>query len=305
MTVDLVAATAFLTTHGRVLDRRRLALLLGAAGPDDVLGAVEAYRNGDGGYGWGLEADLRSPESQPAAALHALEAFADAAEARVAGVPDRPATTARAVQLCDWLASVSLPDGGLPFALPLTAADGCSPWWANADPTASSLQITAAVAAQAHRLSRHDDAVAAHPWLALATTFCLSRIAALGERPHAYALSFSMQLVDAAAASDPAAAALAATLAGHLPASGSLHVEGGAPEELLHPLDFSPRPGRASREVISPEVVAGDLQRLARLQQDDGGWPIEFVPASPAAVLEWRAYATVAAVATLRAHGLC
>ena len=30
-----------------------------------------------------------------------------------------PTTSPRAVELCDWLASVSLPDGGLPFALPV------------------------------------------------------------------------------------------------------------------------------------------------------------------------------------------
>jgi hypothetical protein len=319
MTVDLEAATAFLTTRGRVLDRRRLALLLGTAGPDDVLAAVEAYRNTDGGYGWGLEADLRSPESQPAAALHAIEAFADAASAQAPRTATSPnatprsvapravtsrAVTPRAVQLCDWLASVTLPDGGLPFALPLTAADGCAPWWANADPTESSLQITAAVAAHAHRLARHHPAVAAHPWLGRATDYCLTRIAALGEAPHAYVLAFSMQLVDTVAETNPTAAALAETLAGRLPASGSLHVDGGAPDEALHPLDFSPRPARASRDVISPDVVTGDLQRLAALQQTDGGWPIDFVPASPAAALEWRGYATVAAVATLRAHGL-
>ena len=43
-----------------------------------MLAAVEAYRNPDGGYGWGLEPDLRSRTSQPGGALHALEAFADA-----------------------------------------------------------------------------------------------------------------------------------------------------------------------------------------------------------------------------------
>lgn len=64
------------------------------------LAALDAYRNLDGGYGWGLEPDLRSSESQPSAALHAFEAMADAA----------PATTPNAPALCDWLHSVALPD---------------------------------------------------------------------------------------------------------------------------------------------------------------------------------------------------
>jgi hypothetical protein len=59
-------------------------------------------------YGWGVEPDLRSPESQPAAAHHAFEAFKEMA----------PATTSHAVALCDWLNSISLQDGGLPFGYP-------------------------------------------------------------------------------------------------------------------------------------------------------------------------------------------
>ena len=36
------------------------------SGPVDALDTLEGYRNDDGGYGWGLEPDLRAPESQPA-----------------------------------------------------------------------------------------------------------------------------------------------------------------------------------------------------------------------------------------------
>ena len=76
--IDVPAATAFLATHARLLDRRRFALLTGRGGAEAVLAALEGYRNDDGGYGWGLEPDLRSPESQPAGGLHALEVFAEA-----------------------------------------------------------------------------------------------------------------------------------------------------------------------------------------------------------------------------------
>ena len=167
MSIDRAAAANFMATHARVLDRRRFALRGGDADPAAVLAALDGYRNTDGGYGWGLEPDLRSPESQPGAALHAFEVLEDVA----------PATSPRAVELCDWLASVSLPDGGLPFALPLSLSAGTAPWWTAGDPSASSLQITAAVAASAHRVAAHDAAVAAHPWLARATGYCLRAIA--------------------------------------------------------------------------------------------------------------------------------
>ena len=167
MNVDLGAAAGFMAAHARMVDRRRFELVLGRGDPAAAVAAVNAYRNPDGGYGWGLEPDLRSMSSQPGGALHAFEVFADIA----------PAATPEAAALCDWLDSVTLPDGGLPFALPIPDPAGCAPFWVDADPDASSLQITAVVAADAHRVARHDPAVAGHPWLARATRYCLRAIA--------------------------------------------------------------------------------------------------------------------------------
>jgi hypothetical protein len=292
-TIDTAAATAFLAGHGRVLDRRRLALLLGTGDAAGVLGALEAYRNADGGYGWGLEADLRSPESQTGAALHAFEALAEVA----------PVRSARAVELCDWLAGVSLPDGGVPFALPVTDPAGSAPWWLDADQDASSLQITAAVCAQALRVARHDPDVAGHPWLAGAVDYCVTAAATVDRSTHPYELSFALQALDAAADRHPDARAALARLAGLLPADGALPVPGGAEGETLRPLDYSPLPGGPLRELLPDGVIAADLDRLAALQQPDGGWVVDFVSASPAGSLAWRGYATVEAVAILRAHG--
>src|SRR5215212_1317413 len=106
MSVDLAAGADFLAGSARLLDRRRFDVLFAGGAVDPLFAAVDGYRNPDGGYGWGLEPDLRSRSSQPGGALHAFEAFADAA----------PSTTPRAAELCDWLAGVALPDGGLPFA---------------------------------------------------------------------------------------------------------------------------------------------------------------------------------------------
>lgn len=290
MNVDLSAAASFLAAHARVLDRRRFQLLMGEAGPTVVLAALDGYRNPDGGYGWGLEPDLRSPESQPGAALHALEVFEDIA----------PATAAQAAELCDWLESVTLPDGGLPFVLPLTVTAGTAPWWASADPTVSSLQITAVTAAAAHRVATHDPAVAAHPWLERATRYCLAAIEAIDETPHAYVLAFAVQFLDAVRDTHPEAAGLLKHLGRRIPASGRLHVEGGTEEEMLRPLDFAPFPDRPARALFTPGVITADLDRLAGLQEDDGGWAVDFAKISPAGALDWRGHATVRAIAVLR-----
>lgn len=293
MNVDLSAAAAFMATHARVLDRRRFQILMGETDPKAALAALDGYRNPDGGYGWGLEPDLRSPESQPGAALHAFEVLGDIA----------PATAPHATALCDWLESVSLPDGGLPFARPLTAAAGSAPWWVGADTATSSLQITAVTAANAHRVAAHDPAVAAHPWLARATRYCLDAIAAIDEMPHAYVLAFAVQFLDAVHDSHPEAASLLAHLGKHIPASGLIHVQGGTEEEMLRPLDVTPYPDRPSRALYAPEVISAELDRLASMQKDDGGWTVDYLKISPAGALDWRGHVTVSSIAILKGNG--
>ncbi len=66
-----------------------------------------------------------------------------------------------------------------------------------ADPAVSSLQITAVVAAIAHRVAAKDPAVAGHPWRARANQFCLVAIKAMGDDPHALELAFTLQFLDA------------------------------------------------------------------------------------------------------------
>ncbi|MGH2942859.1 MAG: hypothetical protein ACRDLN_08830 [Solirubrobacteraceae bacterium] len=292
--VDLDAAWGFMASHARLLDRRRLDVVLDGASPDGALAALSAYRNPDGGYGWGLEADLRATESQPGGALHAFEVFEDIL----------PATSPHAVELCDCLASATLPDGGLPFALPVGSSAGCAPFWARADPTASSLQITAIVTAVAQRVAARDPAVAGHPWPARATEYCLAAIEAIGEEPHALALTFALQLLDAVHDIHPAAAGLVDRLGEHIPASGLVHVQGGLEDEMMRPLDFAPFPDRPVRRLFAPAAIAAELERLAGQQQDDGGWPCDFANYSPAATLEWRGHLTVRALSILRRHAM-
>jgi hypothetical protein len=294
VTVDIPAAADFLAGSARVLDRRRFDLLFRDGDPEPVLAAVDGYRNPDGGYGWGLEPDLRSRTSQPGGALHAFEAFADVA----------PATTPRAVQLCDWLASATLPDGGLPFARPVPDPAACAPFWASSDGTESSLQITAIVVATAHRVAAADPAVAGHPWLATATGYCLRAVRELGAEPHAMVMAFAAQLLDATAPLVPDAADLVDALRPHVPADGLLHVAGGAEDEFMRPLDFAPLPGGPARTLFGPGVVEDELARLADGQQPDGGWAVDFASYSPAATLEWRGQRSVQALVVLRANGM-
>lgn len=281
--MDIDKASDFMAMHARPLDRRRFELLIGEGDKDALLAALNAYRNADGGYGHGLEPDLRSRTSQTGPALHAFEVFEELA----------PFTAPEAVALCDWLESVSLPDGGIPFALPVPDPAGCAPFWAGADTQTSSLQITAVVAAMAHRVAVHDEAVAGHPWLDRATRYCLDAIREKDEL-HALELSFAVWLADAIEDGETLR-----LLGGHIPENGLVHVQGGLEDEMMRPLDFAPYPGRPARDLMKDDVVHAELLRLDEQQQDDGGWRVDFASYSPAAELEWRGYTTVKAVSIL------
>lgn len=291
MNINLSAANEFMASHARVLDRRRFELRTGRTDPSAALAALDGYRNADSGYGWGLEPDLRSPESQPGAARHAFEVFEDIA----------PAVAPQAATLCDWLDSITLPDGGVPFALPLSMTAGSGPWWVAADLSVSSLQVTSVTAAAAHRVAAHDPAVAAHPWLERATDYCLRAIESIDRPPFAYVLAFSVDFLDAVHDSrSREAEVLLRQLSTFIPDDGNLRVQGGTEHESLRPLDVAPFPDRPARSLFSDEVISADLDRLAALQQDDGGWVVDYLNISPAGSLDWRGHATIRAIDILQ-----
>lgn len=294
MTVDLDAAASFMATHARPLDRRRFDLAVGRGEPGAVLAALDSYRNADGGYGWGLEPDLRDATSQPAGAMHAFEAMDECA----------PATTAHARVLCDWLAGVSLPDGGLPFALPVDRPAGCAPFWVGADRDVASLQITCAVASYAHAVGRHDRAVKRHPWLAAATAYCLDAL--VGAPPPGFALEllYAVRLLDGVAGTVPGAEDELTRIMATLPPDSRMHVAGGAEHEVIGALDLAPWPDTPARDLVPRAAIERDLDAVVAGQGDDGGWNADWVSHSPAAELEWRGYLTVRAVRLLLANGL-
>lgn len=286
---------AFMNTHARLLDRRRYELFAAgtAAARDGVRAALAAYLIPGGGYGAGLEPDLRSGTAQPVAGLHAFEVFEELA----------PHPVPEAAALCDWLGAITLPDGGLPFALPVPDAAGVAPFFAGADPEASSPHMTAMLAGCAHRLAGHDPAVRDHPWLATATAYAMDRVGAMTGAGHALEYRFALQFLDAAHDRVPDAAEQLRRIGAFLPASGVLPVEGGIEGEAMRPLDFAPVPDRPLRGLFPPEAVAAELAALAAGRDEDGGWDVDWAAFSPAAALEWRGWATVRAVGILRANG--
>jgi hypothetical protein len=282
MPVDVDSAERFVLANARLLDRHRLAVLLHGAPVAPVLDALRAYRNPDGGFGHALEPDVRAPESEPAATLHALEVLAEI------GALDDPMVADAAA----WVATIADPDGGVPFVLPTAAVHPHAPWMVPSD---GGSHLTFAIAGALW------EAGFSEPWLRRATEWCWAKL----EHPDelsAYLVKFSLDFLDHVPDHTRANATLE-DLRSRIGVDGSMPVPGGTENERLTPLTLSPRPGGRSRALFTDDQIEADLDLLAQGQQDDGGWMFDWLGWSPGQSVEWRGAVTLRALATLGAHG--
>jgi hypothetical protein len=281
---DLAAAAQFIAAHARLIDRRRFACVEGDGSAEAVVRALAAYRNADGGIGR-LEPDLRTPASQPACVLYALDILHEV------GAGER----ALATGALDWLETIAGDHAGVPFVLATAQGWPHAPWYQPRDDTGSSLLMTAGLAAAAHRLGLD------HPWLDEATAFCWERAGELAQGDQ-YTVRYGADFLDAVPDRARADEALA-VLAQRLPADGLLRVDAGTEGEVIRPLEVAPWPEHAARGLYDDAVIERELDRLAAEQQDDGGWTFSWGAWNPAVAWEWRGAVTVAALRTLKAYG--
>ena len=101
--VSIDAAENFLWLNARLLERRRFEHLFRDGEPRRVVDALRPYNNPDGGFGHGLEPDLRGPDSQPVPVDVALFVLHETGRGDSDMLPG----------ILDWLTDVSGPDGGV------------------------------------------------------------------------------------------------------------------------------------------------------------------------------------------------
>ncbi|HUZ24782.1 MAG TPA: hypothetical protein VMV07_13575 [Streptosporangiaceae bacterium] len=286
MPIDRAAAEEFVWSTARLLDRHRYALLFGDGSAEPVVEALRGYRNPDGGFGQGLEPDLRCPASQPAPTLYALEILNEA------GASDHElARAARA-----WIASIGEPDGGVRSVLPGFEGYPHAPWWTDAgeSPEAGSF-LTLGLAAALHAAG-----VTKEDWLARATEWSWRSIETTDE-PGGYWLKYALAFLDAVP-DEERAREMIRYLANRGDVSALAPVDG-VEGEVLRPLDLSPRPGSRSREAIGQAHIDAHLDTVESEQQDDGGWMFDWLAWSPAQKNDWRGNVTIRALTWLRDNG--
>lgn len=268
-------ARTFLWHNARTLEQRWFEHAFDGGNAAHVVRAVLAYRNDDGGYGYGLEPDHRGPTSQPLHALRALQVFAEV------NAPEH------AESILTWL-NATCPDGSVPFGMS-TSKDHPKAPWVQADDQGG-LLLTSQIAAALHALRVSD------PWLDRATDYCWLHIDQL-DQTHPYELRGAAMFLDEVP--DRARAELAAEKLKHL----KLSTEGYAEGEGLDPHAYAQKPTSLARAWFTDEELEADLDALQQGQQEDGGWNFGFPAFTPITNFEWRSIATVDALLTLRRYG--
>jgi len=279
--VNLTAAEQFMFADARVLERRRLAVLLHGAPAAPVREALLPYRNTDGGFGHALEPDVRAPQSEPVSTLQALEVLA------ALGAAGDPLIAGAAA----WIDTIADADGGVPFVLPAAADYPRAPWMVPSD---GGSHLTFALAAVLWELG------APGSWRDRATEWCWDKL----ERPEelsAFWIKFGLAFLDHVDDA-PRAEAAVQRLRPRLGTDGSVPVPGGTEDERLTPLALSGRPGSRSRRLFTAAHIEADLDRLEAGQLPDGGWMFDWLAWTPAQEVEWRGLVTLQALTQLLCH---
>lgn len=294
------AAEAWLHTQGRPIDRALFDCVFHQGSTAAVLRELAAYQNPDGGFGHGLEPDLRTPASSVIATTMAFGLL------RLLNAPaDHPLVRSG---MRYYLATYDIAGRRWPMAFADVEDAPHAPWWTYAElkrtfngfglnPTADvvgHLYDYPALAPEAirevsfeavmRRVQMHPDAVEMHDLLCL------------------------MNLADARWLSVGQRAAVVAAVERILP---SLIILDPARWDGygIKPLDVAPAPGARFAHCVPRELVERQLDHWVETQQIDGAWPIPWswadvdADAWAQAKRDWQGRQIVERLATLAAYG--
>jgi len=278
---DFDRAIQFVHREGRVLERLVLHAAFEGGPPDRVVDALRSYQNVDGGFGYGLEPDKRTPDSQPLDVEIAWESL------DWAGI----APAELVAPACDYLTSI----GPAVSCVNASVRDHPhAPHWHDASHQPS-LNPTASLAGYLWKWSID------HPWRTAATDFCWSALAD-GPPDDAHSAICVLRFLEHVPDRENAAAAIDA-LRPKLATLNWLHYDAADDGYGVSPLQLVPDPQSPWRDLFPTDVLDEHLDLLGKTQADDGGWELTWPTIGPAATGEWRGRRTLQNLLVLRAYG--
>ena len=274
MTVSLDRARDYVFRNGMPWERALFSWRFDDGPLQQLYRCLLCYKNEDGGWGHGLEHDLKAPLSNPAALEYLLGVL------RYHAIPPGSLLDGSVA----WLERQQQPDGSLrnPAAL---ARWPLAPWWTEwggqkqPDSIVGNLQAlglaTPALLANTRRWAEahHSlDDIRANDWLFM-TYHAFDYFMHIDDFP---------RLADFRAATLEQVLALAQTL---------------IPQRHYTLFFYAPEPGSPVAQALPPETLARCLDTLAMTQREDGGWADEHnLP-------QWQPVTTINVLTALQRYG--
>lgn len=291
---------SYIQTHGRPVDARLFEFHFEGGAADAVLAELAPYQNEDGGFGHGLEPDLRTAASSAIATQQAFHIFS-----QIDAPPSEPMVQRAVAYL---LNTFEMENAVWPIVPPAVEDAPHAPWWTYAKSFENFggflINPRAALVGYLHRYA----SLVPQPFLdglrtivvehleSLATPmemhdlFCCATLASgpnLPEADRARVLDVLRRTVQASVATDPATWG----------------------DYVLTPLDVAPTPDAPLAASVPADAVAAQLDAWIEQQLPDGSWPLPwswaFVDAEAWAQAErdWKGHLAVTKLNVLRAHG--
>lgn len=283
-------ARTFIYNNARLLDRKRFAYFFEGGSKEEVLSALKAYQNDDGGFGNALEPDIRCPQSQPVPTEYALHVMAEL-ECFDDDILDG---------ILRYLKNITLPEGGLPLAFSSLMEYPHAPWWTVENDSVASINPTGQI--MGYLLQQK------------------TRGGLEGEEWFARNLAFVKRTMDAGVPSGYHDGIQWITFLEHAPVAhrsndivhrldewlaspGVIERNPNAEGYVQKVLDWMTSPKSYAAKFVTEAEIELHLTALLDEQQEDGGWPISFPAVSSLGELEWRGSLTVDRLKALKAFG--
>lgn len=282
--MDFDKAANFIWENGRLLERRIFEYVFHGGSKNNVLHAIKAYQNDDGGFGHALEPDLRTPDSQPLFVEFALRALYDCniKDAELAG------------EVCDYVARHTDLEKGIPTIFPASYNFPRAEHWNHPSSVEPSFSRLTGLVGLIHWQGVEQ------PWLDTAVEVCLQDISSQTyDDSHTIINAFC--LLEGLPQSEYISG-LFDKLSEDLYQANFFCLEAPPQSYGLTPLDFAPTANSYCRKVFSDKIISDHLRVLESQQEDDGGWQIKWEPPGAMAKLEWRAYKTLKSLVTLNSY---
>ncbi|MFD0587467.1 hypothetical protein ACFQZE_05600 [Paenibacillus sp. GCM10027627] len=283
-------ARTFIYENARLIDRKRFAYLFEGGKAEDVWSALGSYQNKDGGIGHAFEPDIRCPQSQPVPtemALHVMDETGRFDPHLMSGI-------------LSYLKSITLPDGGFPFAFRSLMEYPHAPWWKTEDDGAPSINPTGNILGLLLK-NGYLAELSEEEWFSKSMKFMWK--AMLESELNGYHDGIQWIHFLQFAPETEHTTELKGKLDEWLASPGVIERNPHAEGYVHKVLDWITDEGSYAIKFVAPEELNAHLDELVLQQQEDGGWPISFPAVSRLGELEWRGAVTVERLKTLKAFG--